>query len=140
MEETVASTATSTAPQLITLFAALGGAFIMGLFSFVGMWLNNKSQTKQLRQTLLVNAAIESYKTSMEVGARLADTDATSLTIEPIVNYLLKLTTMSKAFEGKKLTDKDIKQALDDHTRITMMMDEDDTIVKTLKIEKTIPD
>ena len=46
------------------------------------------------------------------------------VTVEPIGDYLLRLSAVTEAFEGKSLTDDEIRQAISEHGRVDRVIKE----------------
>jgi hypothetical protein len=111
--------------QWPTVIGMLAVTLVMAFVNYLIARNNNKHQLKRLSKTLVVNCAIESYKAHMELAKHVAPKGAKKITVDPVANYLLRLSAIVGTLEGDTLTDDDVRQAITKIRQINKVIKEE---------------
>lgn len=102
----------------IPMIAAFGGAAISGVMAFALNWQNRRSDEKKHLREMMVNAALENWKKTCDLGTEIARKEGKKVDLAPLDSYLIHMFKFSEVLLDKKITKENIGDKIKEITEV----------------------
>lgn len=100
---------------ILILIGTLGGAFIGGLASSVGVWIRERYETKRRTRELIVESAIKEWARLFD----FAQSDARTMELMPLANYIAHHALLTENILNEKFDIEKFKQLIKQSNDVT---------------------